>query len=126
MGCGVRGAQGGQAEVQRGGKQRLRTLKSLPLFHCIKFSQWPAEVGLLLAPSEGGKCLQSGEVKFELEKSRTLGWGAGRVLVVKNSPASEGDIRDTASIPWRRAWQPTPVFLPGESHGQRSLAGCAP
>ena len=26
-------------------------------------------------------------------------------------------------IPWRRAWQPTPVFLPGEYHGQRSLAG---
>ena len=26
-------------------------------------------------------------------------------------------------IPWRRAWQPTPVFLPEESHGQRSLAG---
>ena len=26
-------------------------------------------------------------------------------------------------IPWRRAWQPTPVFLPGESHGQRSPAG---
>ena len=25
-------------------------------------------------------------------------------------------------IPWRRAWQPTPVFSPGESHGQRSLA----
>ena len=26
-------------------------------------------------------------------------------------------------IPWRRKWQPTPVFLPGESHGQRRLAG---
>ena len=26
-------------------------------------------------------------------------------------------------IPWRREWQPTPVSLPGESHGQRSLAG---
>ena len=26
-------------------------------------------------------------------------------------------------IPWRRKWQPTPVFLPGESHGQRSRAG---
>ena len=26
-------------------------------------------------------------------------------------------------VPWRRAWQPTPVFLPGEFHGQRSLAG---
>ena len=28
-------------------------------------------------------------------------------------------------IPWRRAWQPTPVFLRGESHGQRSLMGCS-
>ena len=26
-------------------------------------------------------------------------------------------------IPWRRKWQPTPVFLPGKSNGQRSLAG---
>ena len=26
-------------------------------------------------------------------------------------------------IPWRRKWQPTPVFLPGEFHGQRSLVG---
>ena len=26
-------------------------------------------------------------------------------------------------IPWRRGWQPTPVFLPGESHGQRTLEG---
>ena len=29
-------------------------------------------------------------------------------------------------IPWRRAWQRTPVFLSGESHGQRSLAGYSP
>ena len=29
-------------------------------------------------------------------------------------------------IPWRRAWQPTPVFLPGESHEQRSQAGYSP
>ena len=29
-------------------------------------------------------------------------------------------------IPWRRAWQPTLVFLPGESHGQRSLVGYSP
>ena len=28
--------------------------------------------------------------------------------------------------PWRRKWQPSPVFLPGESHGQRSLAGYSP
>ena len=29
-------------------------------------------------------------------------------------------------IPWRRKWQPTPVFSPGESHGQRSLVGYSP
>ena len=28
--------------------------------------------------------------------------------------------------PWRRTWQPTPVFLPGECHGQKSLAGYSP
>ena len=27
-------------------------------------------------------------------------------------------------MPWRRKWQPTPVFLPGESQGRRSLVGC--
>ena len=29
-------------------------------------------------------------------------------------------------IPWRRKWQPTPVFLLGESHGERGLAGYSP
>ena len=29
-------------------------------------------------------------------------------------------------IPWRRVWQSTPVFLSGQSRGQRSLAGCSP
>ena len=37
---------------------------------------------------------------------------------------------DSGLIPgwflWRRKWQPTPVFLPGESNGQRSLAGYSP
>ena len=53
-------------------------------------------------------------------------------LVVKNLPADVGDIRDAGSIPglgrsaWKRAGQPTPVFLTGESHGQRSLAGYSP
>ena len=30
-----------------------------------------------------------------------------------------------SKIPWRRKWQPSPVFLPEKSHGQRSLAGCS-
>ena len=29
-------------------------------------------------------------------------------------------------IPWRREWQPSPVFLPGEFHGQRHLSSCSP
>ena len=51
---------------------------------------------------------------------------------IKNLPASAGDVRDAGSTlgwgrsPWRRKWQPTPVFLPEESHGQRSLAGYSP
>ena len=53
-------------------------------------------------------------------------------LVVKNPPDNTGDVKThgfspwVRKSPWRRAWQPTPVFLPGESQGQRSLAGCSP
>jgi len=41
-------------------------------------------------------------------------------LVVKNPPDKAGDIRDAGwipvgKIPWRRAWQPTPILWPGES-----------
>ena len=46
--------------------------------------------------------------------------------VVKNPPANAGDVRDTSLIPESGGCPGggiTPVFLPGESHGQRSLAG---
>ena len=51
--------------------------------------------------------------------------------MVKNLPANVGDARDmvdpwVGKIPWRRAWQPTPVFWPGESHGQRSQVCYSP
>ena len=46
--------------------------------------------------------------------------------MVKNLPPSAGERRRrfvpwVGKIPRRRVWQPTPVFLPRESHGQRSL-----
>ena len=50
-------------------------------------------------------------------------------VVVKNPPANAEDTKRcvfdpwVGKIPWRRKWQSTPVFMPGESHGQRSLAG---
>ena len=51
--------------------------------------------------------------------------------MIKNLPANAVDIKNmfepwVEKIPWRRAWQHTPVFLPGESHGQRSLVGYSP
>ena len=52
-------------------------------------------------------------------------------LVAKNQPASAGDIRDMGSIPelgssLGEGMATHPVFLPGESHGDRSLAGYTP
>ena len=51
-------------------------------------------------------------------------WASLVAQTVKNLPA----MRETwvQKIPWQRAWQPTAVFLPGEFHGQRSLAGYSP
>ena len=47
---------------------------------------------------------------------------------VKNPPAMrETRVRYLGwEDAWRREWRPTPVFLPGESHAQRSLAGYNP
>ena len=53
-------------------------------------------------------------------------------LLGKESNCKAGDTGDLGSIPvlgkifWKRKWQPTPVFLPGKSQGQRSLTGYSP
>ena len=58
--------------------------------------------------------------------------GASRVVLLVNSlPASAGHLRHgfdlwVGKIPWKKARQPIPVFMPGELHGQRSLAGDSP
>ena len=44
--------------------------------------------------------------------------------MVKNLPSNAGDARDLGLIPGK--WQPTPVFLLGKFHGQRSLVGYSP
>jgi len=60
------------------------------------------------------------------------------VHIVKNLPAKKKKKRIClqcrrpgfdpwfGKIPWRRGWLPTPIFFPGESHGQRSLVGYSP
>ena len=63
-----------------------------------------------------------------------LNWGfpGGTVLHNKESACQYGRRKGlgfnpwVGKIPWRRKWQPTPVFLPGESHGWRSLVGYSP
>ena len=72
-----------------------------------------------------------------MQATRVMGflqsWGASQVVLrVKNPPANAGYARDGGSItgsvkiPWRRKWQLSSVFSPGESHGQRSLEGYSP
>ena len=75
----------------------------------------------------------SGLLTVKLTSPISFPWVSQVALVVKNPPANAGDLRNASSIPgWgrspggRRAWQPIPVFLPGESHGQRILAGYSP
>ena len=51
--------------------------------------------------------------------------------MVKNPSANAGYTGDrfnpwVGKMPWKRAWQPTQVILPGKSHGQRSLGGYSP
>ena len=60
---------------------------------------------------------------------RNIAGGASLVTqMVKNLPAMQETLVQLLGqkIPWRRKWQPTPVFLPGKSHGQRSLEDCSP
>ena len=59
--------------------------------------------------------------------SQAAGFPSGEI--VKNLPANAGDtgsIPGSGTSPGGRKWQPIPVFLPGKSHGQRSLVGHSP
>ena len=59
-------------------------------------------------------------------------WGISLAIRHLNPPAKVGDVKRckfghwVGKIPWRWKWQPTPIFLPGEFHGRRSLAGYSP
>ena len=52
-------------------------------------------------------------------------------VVVKNFPDNVGNMRRgfdpwVVKTPWKKAWQPTPVLFPEESHGQKNLVGYSP
>ena len=62
-----------------------------------------------------GRCVKS-------EEKWHVGWDYHSVTQITGIPYTEF----FNVYFWRRAWQPTPVFLPGEPHGQRSLVGYGP
>ena len=59
---------------------------------------------------------------LENPMDRGAWWAA--VHGVAKSQTRLSDFSFTTFIHWRRKWQPTPVFLPGESQGWQSLVGC--
>ena len=63
-------------------------------------------------------------VKYGLP--RWLGGKESACLLPAREVEGHGSDRSVMKTPWRKKWQPTPVFLPEKSHGQRSLAGHSP
>ena len=63
---------------------------------------------------------------FKVKVFQLSTWQSRRVDTVRASLVAQTVGSLGWKIPWRRAWQPTPVFLPGESHGLRSLEGYSP
>ena len=70
-----------------------------------------------------------GVLRFTGSQRVRQDWETELNWVVKNPPAKPGDIKRckfnpwVRKIPWKRARHPTPVFLPGEFHGEQNLAG---
>ena len=63
-----------------------------------------------------------------MEKGKdTPNWGIPGGSVGKETACNAGVpglIPGSGNIPWRKKWQPTPLFLLRKSHGQRSMVGC--
>ena len=69
------------------------------------------------------------KIVVELPPGTFSSWGfPGGLMVIESAGQCRRHGFDpwVRRIPWRRKWQPTPVFLPGKSHGQRSLASYSP
>ena len=81
----------------------MKNLSPIPLF-CLARSAWYFLTGSLVMGFPGGA--SGKEPSCQGRRGKRCGF----------DPWFE-------KIPWKRAWQPTPEFLPGESHGERSLAG---
>ena len=86
------------------------------------FSKKPSSPYLLLGH------LRVPALPMQFPQNHVLAWAFLGGSVMKNHLRCRrhGCKPLVGKIPWRRKWQPTPVFLPGKSHGQRSLMGYNP
>ena len=103
----------------------IKIFENYLLFHFTALTQiWVKQRFLL-----NYQCVsQKSFISSNLSSWQHVKWASQAVLVVKNPPANPGDVRDMGLIPERgrrRPWQPYPIFLLGESHGQRSLGSIA-
>ena len=108
-----------------------RSRKCLSPTHCLvnslasgnaKFKHQFLSEGL---PGPLRQCCTRGEVRLpDFGFTSPPSWGHGKESVCRCRRL--GFYPSVRNIPWRRKWQPTLVFLPGESHGPRSLVGYSP
>ena len=93
----------------------------------LEWSTYPDEIDSINHSSKSNKEVdglsrawihqRASQVAFQVSKEPTFQWRRH-----KRHSFNPG----VGKIPWRRVWQPTPVFSPGESHGQKSLEGYSP
>ena len=97
-------------------------LEKLQIFHirsfCIRRENWNIFMKIIYFLSFRGKGFSGKELPR---------WHCGKESTCQCRRCKRHGFDSwVGKIPWRRAWQPMPVFLPGESHGQRSLVGYIP
>ena len=82
-----------------------------------------AEVSILWPPDVKNWLIEKTLMLGKIEGGKRRGWQRMRQLDgITNS--MDMNLSMFREMVWRRKWHPTPVFLPGESQGQRSLVGC--
>ena len=75
-----------------------------------------------LKNSQHLKCCNSADFLYIIIR-KCKGFPGSTVVKIHRRHKRKGFNPWAKKIPWRRKWQLTPIFLPGESHGQRSLVG---
>ena len=98
-----------------------------PQFHCRGLGFDPGWGTKIPQAAQGGqKKKRISHMKLIIPGSLIFPCTRSTPSAYKGAPSSSHLTESLFHSTWRRKWQPTSVFLPGESQGQGSLAGCSP